>query len=109
MKLVISKSKDKKSYYSKLKNDFNGKHIEKYLMIQTKEDLEYGLYEVDGFISPYEKKDGTVDLKLVLTSVKPIEIYEKKETNPFEEFGNSIETESDIGEQITIEDADLPF
>lgn len=33
----------------------------------------------------------------------------KKETNPFEEFGNSIDTESSIGEQIEITDDDLPF
>lgn len=34
---------------------------------------------------------------------------EKPETNPFEEFGNSITTESQIGEQIQIEDSELPF
>lgn len=33
----------------------------------------------------------------------------KKESNPFEEFGNSIETKSEIGEQIEISDDDLPF
>lgn len=34
---------------------------------------------------------------------------EKPETNPFEEFGNSITTESQIGEQIQIDDEELPF
>lgn len=34
---------------------------------------------------------------------------ETQETNPFEEFGNSITTESQIGEQIQIEDSELPF
>lgn len=33
----------------------------------------------------------------------------KKENNPFEEFGNSITTESDFGEQIRLDDTDLPF
>lgn len=33
----------------------------------------------------------------------------KKETNPFEDFGNSISTESSIGEQIQIQESDLPF
>lgn len=32
-----------------------------------------------------------------------------EETNPFEEFGDSIKTESDIGEQIQIQESDLPF
>lgn len=31
------------------------------------------------------------------------------EPNPYEEFGKSIKTESDIGEQIEIQPEDLPF
>ena len=33
----------------------------------------------------------------------------KEEKNPFEEFGDSITTEFDVGHQIEIEDSDLPF
>lgn len=33
----------------------------------------------------------------------------KEEKNPFEEFGDSIKTEFDVGQQIQIEDEDLPF
>ena len=33
----------------------------------------------------------------------------KEKPNPFEEFGNSIKTDFDSGEQIQITDADLPF
>lgn len=33
----------------------------------------------------------------------------EEEVNPFEAFGNSIETESEVGEQITIDDDELPF
>ena len=33
----------------------------------------------------------------------------EQEKNPFEEFGDSIKTESEIGEQIQITDEDLPF
>ena len=36
-------------------------------------------------------------------------LEEGKGKNPFEEFGNSIETKSEIGEQIEITDDDLPF
>lgn len=34
---------------------------------------------------------------------------EEPKRNPFEEFGKTIETESQIGEQIQITDDDLPF
>ena len=33
----------------------------------------------------------------------------KEETNPYEEFGNHITTEFDVGEQIKIDDEELPF
>ena len=111
MKLMISQNKDGKGYYSKIINDFNGKHIEKYLSIQSKIDLEYGLYDVDGFLSVYEKKDGTPEFKFIILDATKIEGRKqpKKETNPFEEFGNNIETKSNVGEQIKITDEDLPF
>lgn len=43
--------------------------------------------------------------------VNNIEFLEsKKESkNPYEEFGNSIKTESKVDEQLTITDADIPF
>ena len=37
------------------------------------------------------------------------EVSEETNENVFESFGNSIKTESSIGEQIQIEDSDLPF
>ena len=93
MKLVISKNKEGNGYYSKIKNDYNGKHTEKYLSIQVPKDteLEYGLYEVDGFLSTYEKKDNTVELKFVLTKANKIE---KEEKNPYKEFGKIVENDN---------------
>ena len=109
MKLVISKNKEGNGYYSKIKNDYNGKHTEKYLSIQVPKDteLEYGLYEVDGFLSTYEKKDGTVELKFVLTSATKIEKEEsqQEENNPFEDM--KIKVEADQSVEIMPED--LPF
>lgn len=112
MKLVISKSRDGKGYYTKVQNDFNGVHTEKYLSLQIPRgtELDYGLYDVDGFLSTYQKKDGTVEFKLVVTDVTQVKQFketEKKE--PFKEFGESIKTESQIGEQIKITSEDLPF
>ena len=120
MKLVISKSRDGKGYYSKIQNDFNGVHIEKYLSVQVPKefDLNYGLYEVDGFLSVYNKKNGTSEFKFVLISADLIKEFEKVENaqknentvqNPYEEFANSMTTEFDTGEQIQIKNSDLPF
>lgn len=103
MKLVISKSKNG-SYYSKIKNDYKDNHIEKYLSLQLPKDneYEYGLYNVDGFMSVYEKKDGTTEFKFIVTDI----MLEKK----YEDFSEmKIKTESDIGQQIEITDEDLPF
>lgn len=104
MKLMISKSKDGNGYYTKLKNDYNGKHIEKYLTLQIPKgtELEYGLYETEGFLSPYQKKDGSVEFKLVVTSVFPVSKDTKK-------LGDNIKTQSKIGEQIEISPEDFPF
>lgn len=103
MKLMISKSKDGKSYYSKIQNDYMGKHTEKYLNLQIPKEnnLEYGLYEVDGFISCYEKKDGTVEFKFVVTNAVPTTKYEKKQvkketTDIFTEFGEEIDIEDNM-------------
>lgn len=112
MKLVISKSRDGKGYYTKVQNDFNGVHTEKYLSLQVPRgtELEYGSYDVDGFLSTYQKKDGTVEFKLVVTDVTQIKQFKETEpSEPFKAFGDNIKTESEIGQQIEITDEDLPF
>lgn len=115
MKLVISKSKDGKGYYSKIKNDYNDKHIEKYLSLQMPKDneFEYGLYSVDGFISVYEKKDGTPEFKFVVTDAMLEKKYENDNLKGFEditEFENlNTKTASDVGKQIKIDSSELPF
>lgn len=108
MKLMISKNKDGNGYYSKIQNDYNGKHTEKYLNLQLPKDteLEYGLYEVDGFLSTYEKKDGTVEFKFVLTEANKIEKQEsKQEENPYKDMSIKVEQE----QQFEIDDSMLPF
>lgn len=62
----------------------------------------------------YEGKKGTTwiirisDFDIV-AEVQKNQEKPKEEKNEFEEFGNSIKTESNIGEQIQITDEDLPF
>lgn len=102
MKIVISKNKDGNGYYTKLTNEYNNQKSEMYLSLQVPKgnDLEYGLYEVDGFLSCYTTKDGTVKPKFIVTNAIPTKKYEKKETpsvastteeDPFSSFGNSID------------------
>lgn len=103
MKLVISKNKDGNGYYTKIVNKYNNEESEMYLSIQLGKsigELEYGLYEVDGFLSCYNSKDGNVKPKLVITSAKPTTKFEKKEkdineeiheNDPFEEMSEKIE------------------
>ncbi len=114
MKIVISKSRDGNGYYTKVQNDYNGKHTEKYLSLQLPKgtDVDYGLYDIDGFLSTYEKKDGNVEFKLVITDLTQIQQFKEPQNtsnNPFKDFGDNIKTESQIGEQIQIKDEDLPF
>lgn len=100
MKLMISKSKDGNSYYSKITNDYNGKHTEKFLSLQIpkQNNLDFGLYNVDGFISCYEKKDGTTEFKFVVTNAVPVtkKQVKKETTDIFTEFGNEIDIEDNM-------------
>ena len=107
MKLVISKNKDGNGYYTKLSNEYNGQKSEMYLSLQLSKDLgelEYGLYEVDGFMSCYTAKDG-VKPKMIITKATKIEkkaelvVDEKVENDPY----------ADFGEELELTDADLPF
>lgn len=113
MKIMISKNKDGNGYYTKIQNDYNGKHTEKYLTLQLPRDteLEYGLYDVDGFLSTYEKRDGTVEFKLVITDVQLLRDFSKAESNNETRKENILntKTESTIGQQLEITEEDLPF
>ena len=102
MKIMISKNKDGNGYYTKLSNEYNNQKSEMYLSLQIPKgnDLEYGLYEVDGFLSCFTAKDGTVKPKFVITNAIPTTKYEKKEApveqptpeeDPFSAFGNYVE------------------
>jgi hypothetical protein len=111
MKIVISKNKDGNGYYTKLSNEYNNQKSEMYMSLQIPRgnDLEYGLYEVDGFLSCFTAKDGTVKPKFVITNAIPTTKYEKKidytkydenprtgdlepiEEDPFSAFGNYVE------------------
>ena len=107
MKLVISKNKEGNGYYTKLSNEYNNQKSEMYMSLQIPKgnNLEYGLYEVDGFLSCFTAKDGTVKPKFVITNAIPTTKYEKKETpaeqptpeeDPFSVFGSSIDVTDNL-------------
>lgn len=107
MKLLISKNKDGNGYYTKITNEYNNEKNEMYLSIQLGKnvnELEYGLYEIDGFISCYKGKDGNVKPKLVVTSAKPITKNEKKEEKDINEEIQSDDIFAEYGEQVEITD-----
>lgn len=104
--MVISKNKDGNGYYTKLTNEYNNQKSEMYLSLQIPKEnnLEYGLYEVDGFLTCYTAKDGQVKPKFVVTNAIPTTKYEKKqeakqevkeestqENDPFAEMSKQVE------------------
>lgn len=105
MKITISKSKDGKGYYTKLKNKYNNEEYSMYLSVQLKQglSLEYGTYDVDCFLSCYKSKDGSIKPKLVITGLK--EDVKQEQTDIYAQFGTTI-TAEEIDESNL---GDLPF
>lgn len=103
MKLMISKND--KGYYTKITNEYNNEKTELYLTIQLSKslgELEYGLYEVDGFMSCFNSKDG-VKPKLILTSARKIEKKSNEITHndlqdddPFTQYAEQVEINDDM-------------
>lgn len=108
------------------KNEYNGKTFYSIGISKKNQD---GNYE-NGYINVRFKKDVELDnqTKIKIKKawidfyckdrktfpyifVSEFELAEEKqeETNPYEEFGDSIKTESEIGQQIQITDEDLPW
>lgn len=100
MKLTISKREDG-SYYTKLKNDYNGVKSEYYMNVQLPKggNVEFGTYDVACFLSCYNTKDGISKPKVVVTEIKSKEPIKNKSqseiiadvmTNPYEDFENQV-------------------
>lgn len=106
MKITISRN-NKGSYYTTLKNNYNGVESKMYMSVQLPRDmeLEYGSYDVNCFLSCYTGNDGVVRPKIVVTGLKDknsapkrksSEKTEKKEeVDPFAEFGEEIDLSND--------------
>lgn len=76
------------------------KNIKKGTLVSIEGRLQNSSFEKDG--RKYTSTNIIVNRIQVLVKPQPKE-------NPYETFGNSIKTESNIGEQIQIDDSELPF
>lgn len=102
MKITISRN-NKGSYYTTLKNNYNGVESKMYMSVQLPRDmeLEYGSYDVNCFLSCYTGNDGVVRPKIVVTGLKNKKTdVDKKQTteeekDPFAEFGEEIDLSND--------------
>lgn len=89
------------------KKDKEGKYVNGYMPVQFKKGVEIEnqtkikIKEAWIGFNVHEKKT------FPYIFINDFEIAEKKETNPYEEF--AIKTESDLGEQIKIDESELPF
>lgn len=100
MKISISKGKDNKGYYTTLKNKYNNEEFKTYMTVQLKKelgDIDYGVYDVNCFLSCYKTQNGEIKPKLVVTEIKgkPATTKESNE-DIFESFGNEIEINDDM-------------
>lgn len=94
MKISISKNKKGTGYYTTIKNKYNNEEMKMYMTVQLKQglgDIDYGVYDVDCFLSCYKTQSGEIKPKLVVTEIKgkPATTKESNE-NIFVDFGNGI-------------------
>lgn len=95
------------------KKDINGKYVNGYMSCYFKQGTDIAdktkIKIKDAWLSFYLKDKQTIPT-LFINEYEIVEVAKPKEENdPFKEFGDNLKTESDIGEQIIIEDSDLPF
>ena len=105
--IATNRGKDKADFINCIVWNAQAENLVKY---QSKGSLIAVLGELR--IDVYEVEDTRRYKTYVL--VNTIEYLESKkkdneESNPFEQFGEHVKTDFDLGEQIQIEDDDLPF
>ena len=96
MKINISKNKENRGYYTTIKNKYKNEEMKMYMTVQLKQglgDIDYGVYDVNCFLSCYKTQNGEIKPKLVVTEIKgkPAITQEETENDPFELFGKEIE------------------
>lgn len=114
--MVFRQEKDNKRFYfiGLSRKDQNGNYINGYITAVFKKDVDIPnqtKIKIKEAWLGFNVKDKKTYPHIFINDFEIVEHKEqhKEEKNPFEEFGNSIKTDFDFGEQIQIEDSDLPF
>lgn len=93
------------------KKDKDGKFVNGYIKVNFKKGVELNnkskIKIKNAWIDFY--KDNEKTIPTIFINEFDITQEGEKETNPYEEFANSMTTEFDTGEQIQIKPEDLPF
>lgn len=108
---------DKPSYSLGLqKKNKDGEYINGYIKVNFRKGVDLKnktkIKIKNGWLDFYKDEDKTVPTLFIEDFIvinDGEEEHKTNELNPFEEFGDSIKTESMIGEQIEIDTSDLPF
>lgn len=97
------------------KKNKDGSYTNGYMNCQFKNNVELEnktkIKIKEAWLAFYLSKDNQTHPYIFINDFEVVEASkeEKKEKDPFKEFGETINTESEIGQQIQIEDSDLPF
>lgn len=110
--MIFRQDKYNKRFYSVglSRKDQNGNFINGYMTVVFKKDVELEnktKIKIKEAWLGFNVKDKKTYPHIFINDFEIVEQQEKK--NQFEEFGESFKTESGIGEQIQIEESDLPF
>lgn len=91
------------------KKDKNGNYINGYMNVSFKKGVELEnktrIKIKEAWMDFYKKDVKTIPIIFI----NDFEIVDQGKKDPFKEYGESIKTDFDTGEQIQITDADLPF
>lgn len=91
------------------KKDKNGNYVKGYMNVNFKKGVELNnmtkIKIKSAWLDFYKKDVNTIPVIFI----NDFEIVEEKEKDPFKEYGESIKTDFDLGEQMEITDKDLPF
>lgn len=101
------------------KKDKDGKFVNGYIKVNFKKGVELNnkskIKIKNAWIDFYKDNEKTIptifinEFDIIEQPAKEVANSGKKEANPFEEYGNSIKSDFDLGEQIQITDEDIPF
>lgn len=113
--MIFRQEKDNKRFYSigLSRKDQNGNYINGYITAVFKKDVDIAnktkIKIKDAWLGFNVKDKKTYPHIFINEFEVAEESKEEPQKNPFEEFGEHFTTEFDTGQQVEIEESDLPF